>query len=241
MIACMLPRNRGSGGMALPGWGTVARWAAIVVLSAMLLLVVYEVFAVLSAKARTADALAGVSVREVHFGDLSKRRIHVLLTVEDPSFFQNHGLDFTTPGQGMTTITQSLVKRMYFKHFHQGLAKIDQDLIARLVLDPAMRKRDQLEAFVNYSYFGHIDGRDVIGYPDAARTYYGKDLKALSDREFISLVAMQDSPDTLDPRRHFAANTERVNRIVRLLAHKCKPRNLTDVDYVDCAAPPQSH
>ena len=33
-----------------------------------------------------------------------------LLRVEDPSFYEHHGVDLHTPGQGLTTITQALVK-----------------------------------------------------------------------------------------------------------------------------------
>ena len=212
-----------------------ARWAGIGLAAALAALIGYEAWAVMRARARTPAALAAVAVREVHLQDLPKDRIDALLKVNDPGFYRHHGLDFSTPGQGMTTLTQSLVKHMYFKRFHPGFAKIDQDLIARFVLDPAMSKSDQLEAFINYSYFGHPGDRDVVGFADAARTYYGKDLTQLNDRQFLSLVAMLNAPDGLDPRRHAAANAERVDRIQRLLAGTCKPRSWADVDYPDCA------
>ena len=215
--------------------GTFARRAGITLAAVLAALIAYEAWAVMRARAHTPAALAAVAVREVRLRDLPRDRIDALLKVDDPGFYQHHGLDFSTPGQGMTTLTQSLVKHMYFKHFHPGFAKIEQDLIARFVLDPAMSKADQLEAFINYSYFGHPGGRDVVGFADAARTYYGRDLGALNDRQFLSLVAMLNAPDDLDPRRHAAANAERVDRIQRLLAGACKPRSWADVDYPGCA------
>ncbi len=215
--------------------GTAARWIGIAVAAALVALVGYEAYAVARARAATPAALAKVAARPVRLKDLPPGRIAALLAVDDPGFWKHHGLDFKTPGQGMTTITQSLVKHMYFKHFRPGFEKIEQDLIARFVLDGAMSKTDQLEVYIDYSRLGHVDGREVIGFKDAARAYYGKDLGALTDREFLSLVAMNMAPDTLDPRAHAAANAERVDRIQRLLAGACRPRSVTDVTYPDCA------
>ncbi len=205
--------------------------------AALLALIAYEAWAVARAKARTPQALAGVAARPVRLKDLPPSRLAALLKVEDPGFYRHHGVDFETPGQGLTTITQSLVKHLYFERFHPGFAKIEQSLIARFVLDPAMSKPDQLEAYINYSRLGMADGREIVGFGEAARVYYGKDLGALTDREFLSLVAMNMAPATLDPRRHAAANAERVDRIERLLAGACRPRSLFDVAYPDCAKP----
>jgi membrane peptidoglycan carboxypeptidase len=76
----------------------------------------------------------------------------------------------------------------------------------------------------------------VIGYSDAARTYYGRELAQLSDREFLSLVAMTMAPNALDPVRHKSANNDRVRRIEAMLAGKCAPTGLRDVSYEACAA-----
>jgi membrane carboxypeptidase/penicillin-binding protein len=214
--------------------GAGAILLAVVVLGA---LIGYEAFALMRAKLRTPAALAAVAAREVRLKDIPPARIAAFLAVDDPGFWRHHGVDFQTPGQGMTTLTQSLVKRMYFKPFRPGFAKLEQGLIARFVLDPAMGKADQLEVAIDYSYMGHVDGREIIGFPAAARAYYGKELRALTDQEFLGLVALRNAPDALDPRRHPAANAERVARIERLLAGACKPRGLLDVDYPDCARP----
>jgi len=159
----------------------------------------------------------------------------MLLRVEDPGFFRHRGIDFSTPGQGMTTITQSLVKRFYFDDFQPGFAKLEQSLIARFVLDPAMPKEAQLTAFLNHTPFGTVRGRRVTGFAEAARAFYRRELAALGDREFLSLVAMVMAPARLDPLRHPAANAERVGRIERLLAGQCAPQGLRDVGYQGCA------
>ena len=115
----------------------------------------------------------------------------------------------------MTSITQSLVKRFYFERFQPGFAKLEQSLIARFILDPAMSKPAQLRAYINHSHFGWRDGGPIIGLNAAARAYYGHGVERLSDRQFLSLVAMLMAPRDLNPRDHPAANAERVRRIER--------------------------
>ena len=210
---------------------------AIGVFAALLVigLIAFESYAVWKAKQRTPQVLAAVAKGELKLSDLPRRRLAMLLKVEDPNFYRHRGVDFTTPGAGMTTITQSLVKRFYFDRVRPGFAKIEQSLIARFVLDPSLAKNKQLQAYLNFTYFGSRKGDAVTGYADAARTYYGRELAHLSDREFLSLVAMTMAPKKLDPIRYPQANAERVRRIEALLAGRCQPDGLRDVTYKDCA------
>lgn len=198
-------------------------------------LIAFEGYALWRAHKRTPAVLAEAAKGEIVLSDVPKRRLDMLLRVEDPAFYNHQGVDFSTPGAGMTTITQGLVKRFYFAHFQKGFPKIEQSLIARFVLNPAMPKNDQLKAYLNFTYFGRNEGRPVIGYADAARSYYGRELAQLNDREFLSLVAMTIAPNQLDPVRHNAANAERVRRIEAMLAGKCAPQNLRDIAYHACA------
>jgi membrane peptidoglycan carboxypeptidase len=197
-------------------------------------LLFYEGLALYRARQRTPDVIATAARGELTLADLSERRRAMLLRVEDPAFYTHRGLDFSTPGQGMTNLTQSLVKIFYFDSFEPGFAKIEQSLIARFVLDPAMSKDAQLAAFLNHASFGHIRGRPVTGFADAARTYPGRSFADLDDRQFLSLVAMLMAPNALDPVRHKDANAERVRRIEALLAGRCRPVGLRDVTYEAC-------
>ena len=155
-----------------------------------------------------------------------------LLRVEDPSFYQHHGVDLHTPGQGLTTITQALVKWIYFEHFRPGvLNKIRQTLIARYALDPSLSKSAQLELFINRVSLGSMDGTPVYGLARAAELYYGKPFALLGDTEYLSLIAMINSPEGFHLRRRPAANAERVRRIEKLLAGEYTPKALRDMYY----------
>jgi membrane carboxypeptidase/penicillin-binding protein len=216
------------------GW----RRKALVAVPAALILgfVTYEAAAVARAKARTPAILEQAADRPLRLAAVPKRRLAMLLAVEDPGFYRHKGIDFSTPGQGKTNLTQSLVKFLYFDHFRPGFAKIEQSLIARFVLHPAMSKDDQLELYLNRARFGWRGGREIRGFAEAARAYYGKPFGALSDGEYLGLVAMLIAPRDLDPLRHRAANAERVGRIERLLAGRCRPAGLFDVRYPACRA-----
>jgi monofunctional glycosyltransferase len=166
---------------------------------------------------------------------LSSLRTAWLIRVEDPTFPTNSGLDFTTPGASMTTISQSLGKRIFFAQFHPGFPKGELIALTRFALYPKVDKQRTFKAFLATEYFGHRDGRAVIGIGPAARAWFGKPLALLSDREYLSLIAMGPAPNALDPARHAAANAERVARIQRLLAKRCQPTGFNDVMLEGCA------
>ena len=72
---------------------------------------------------------------EIDSHDLSKRQKEILLKVQDPGFYDHSGIDLWTPGAGLTTITQAIVKKLYFNDFKSGIAKIKQSLIARFAVN----------------------------------------------------------------------------------------------------------
>lgn len=199
-------------------------------------LIAYEAFAVLRAQARTPEVLqqAWAQAGPPLSRELPVSWLEALMRVEDPGFRRHRGVDFQTPGQGWTTITQALVKRLYFDRFTPGFGKIEQSLIARFVLSDAISKDEQLDLFLSLAYFGTQDGRDIIGFRSAAVAYYGRALGELDSREFLSLVAMLPAPNELRPGT--ARNNERVARIERLIDGACAPSGWGDVWLDGCAA-----
>ena len=154
----------------------------------------------------------------------------MLLAIEDPEFFHHHGVDLATPGAGMTTITQGLVKLLYFPDgFQPGIAKIKQTLIARYAVDGFVSKQEQLELFLNSAYLGNDARKPVHGFAAAASRYFGKDFKSLTDPEFTALVVMLIAPDRLRPGS--TAHSARMQRVESYLAGHSRPASVLDVDY----------
>lgn len=170
--------------------------------------------------------------------DFQGSRLGWLLKVQDPAFYDHDGVDWWTPGAGYTTMTQGLVKILFYHSgFKAGFLrwrKIQQTIIA-VAFNSRVPKNEQLQLFVNLAYMGTRNGHSVVGFSQAAQEYFGKNFQALTDEEYLSLVAVLVAPERYSPATHLAANQERVTRIHRLITGICKPTGLSDVEYVGCA------
>jgi membrane peptidoglycan carboxypeptidase len=158
---------------------------------------------------------------------LTEAQLNILLEVEDPRFFEHKGIDFSTPGAGITTITQGLVKQIYFDRFKPGIAKIKQTLIARFVLDPLMPKEMQLRRFINTVYLGP----NLKGFKQAANHYFNKEFEQLNEDQYIALVAMIIAPATFSIENYPERNKQRVLRIKRVIKGEYEPKGLFDLYY----------
>ncbi len=183
---------------------------------------------------------------------LPDRTVDILLRVEDPSFREHRGIDPFEPGQGLVTITRALVQMLYLDRYDlsgvagafqsayklvdrvAGPVDLGPDAMA-LVLDSRLGKTRQLQLFLQHVYMGRQGNRQIYGFPDAARAYFGKDARQLSRQEIVTLVAMMIAPNTYHPVRDPRALAERARRIERLLRGGCRPRGVRDVYYADCA------
>ena len=195
---------------------------------------IYEAFAVVKAKSKTSDIFSNALNEKnikITLNDFTKERINSLLSVQDPAFYQHKGFDFSTPGAGKTTITQAMAKYLYFDKFTKGFKKIEQTLIAWLVITPAISKDDQLTVFINSAYLGHVDGKEVRGFSDASKVYFNKTFSSLSESEYLSIVAMLIAPKAFNIRTSSKQNSERVGLIKELLSGKYVPTRNSDVFY----------
>lgn len=165
--------------------------------------------------------------------DLSKRQTEILIKVQDPGFYDHDGVDLSTPGAGLTTITQAIVKKLYFDSFKPGIAKIKQSLIARFAVNELITKDQQLILFINTMYLGNVDNEPIVGLASAAKAYFGLPVNKLTDDQFISLVAMLVSPSTFHITKHPDWNSDRSNRIKAVIAGEYKPKGLMDQFYGD--------
>jgi membrane carboxypeptidase/penicillin-binding protein PbpC len=172
---------------------------------------------------------------EPEAASISRERIEILLAVEDPSFWTNDSWDFSSPGQGGTTLTQSLGKIIFFERFRGEIDKPELMVLSKWVLASLVSKETILRASLAAARFGRDGKGPVIGFAEASRRWFGKEVSALDDREWLSLVAMLIAPRDLDPVKNPGANAERVRRIERLLSGACHPSGLMDQWLEGCA------
>jgi membrane carboxypeptidase/penicillin-binding protein len=216
-----------------------------------LLLAIY-----LSAVLLWANAVAGDLLRQTpslhHSVQIQPRHVSALTKVEDPAFFEHRGLNISN-GQGLTTLTSVVARDLFLgksdmegisgaaQSFYRGVfdccKRIDlgRDVMA-LVLDAHATKQQQLNMYLNSTYFGSLNGKAVIGFDAAAKAYHGKDLFRLSDEEFFDLMAMPIAPNHYHPARNPEQHAERARRIAALVAGECEASGWLDLSYEDCAA-----
>jgi hypothetical protein len=167
--------------------------------------------------------------------DLGLGRAEQLLLVEDPAFMNHNGVDLGTPGSGLTTLSQSLGKRVGFSSFRPGIQKIR--LIGYAMgLESKLSKQQILALYLDTVWMGPGPDRPIAGFFEASRLIYGRTPAALSDHEFLSLVAVPIAPRKFSLVARGPRLEERVSRIERLVSKKCRPSGLRDVWLDGCAA-----
>ena len=194
----------------------------------------YETYAIFKARSKTPEIFNTILKSEkikLQLSDLTKKQKSALLSIEDSNFYTHNGFDFQTAGAGLTSITQAMVKYLYFDHFEAGFKKLEQTLIAWLAVTPLISKNNQLTVFINTAYMGKVDGKQIRGFSDASNAYYDKNFSELSDDEYLSLVALLIAPNTFHILKHKDKNDERVKRIKKVLSGEYQPKSLNDMLY----------
>ncbi len=179
---------------------------------------------------KEAKALADKGLGSDQLG-AAKRAL--LIAVEDPTFDTNNGTDFSTPGAGQTTITQSLSKRLASNEFKPGIRKIRQTGYA-IGLSRSLTKNEVLTLALSTGKFRGSDGEWISGFDAASRRYFAKSLADLDRSQFLVLVASIIAPNELAPDAPNAKLIERVARIENLVQGKCKPSSYNDVWLEGC-------
>ncbi|AWZ00739.1 MAG: transglycosylase domain-containing protein [Rhodobiaceae bacterium] len=155
-------------------------------------------------------------------------RLDSLLMVQDPGFWEHSGVDLTTPGAGLTTMSQSLSKRLGFEQFQPGVQKIRQTGYA-LGLESTLSKPQIVALFLDTVEMGHGHDGWVTGFFTASVAVYGREVAALEDELFHRLLAVMIAPSNYNLLGEDAKLAERAKRIERLLKGNCRPESLGDI------------
>lgn len=153
------------------------------------------------------------------YGDVPPVLVGAILSIEDRRFFEHSGLDAIgiaralwswtgahTAGdedrkQGGSTITQQLVKNTYLTPERSLRRKFNEAILAS-VLERRLSKQDILALYCNEVYLGQRASVAVRGVEQAARVFFGKELKDLSLAEAATIAGMIQSPASYAPDRH---------------------------------------
>src|SRR6185295_4651335 len=136
---------------------------------------------------------------------------HAILSIEDQRFFQHPGVDVwgiaralvrnagdERVGQGGSTITQQLVKNTYLSAEKTFTRKYAEAMLA-FALEQRLSKQDIFALYCNEVYLGQRGAVGVRGVRQAARVYFGKELKDISLAEAATIAGMIQGPSRYSP------------------------------------------
>lgn len=140
------------------------------------------------------------------FEEIPKLMRDSLLAVEDSRFYEHHGIDpigvlravvaNLTGGrtQGASTITQQ-VARTFFLTREKTLSRKLKEALLSLKIERELGKDQILTLYMNQIYLGARS----YGFAEAAQTYFGKPLSALSAAECAMLAGLPQNPANVNP------------------------------------------
>lgn len=148
------------------------------------------------------------------FDSIAPAMVQALVATEDERFYEHSGIDFKAlfraivkrglmrqkSAGGGSTITQQLAKQLYSVRAQNTMERLFQKPIEWMIaleLERYYTKEEIITMYLNYFDFLH----NAVGVKTAARTYFGKDPKALSTEECATLVGMCKNPSYYNPVR----------------------------------------
>lgn len=177
------------------------------------------------------DPFSKAGKREaVRFADIPPVLLHAILATEDRRFFQHSGVDVfgivrallhntgeNRPGQGGSTITQQLVKNTYLTSERTVRRKYAEAMLS-FALERRLSKEDIFALYCNEIYLGQRGAVTVRGVEEAARIYFGKELKNLSLAEAATIAGMIQGPMRYSPLHHPEISQARRNVVLEAMA-----------------------
>ncbi|APX13215.1 transglycosylase domain-containing protein [Tateyamaria omphalii] len=165
---------------------------------------------------------------------LGVERLRPLILVQDPGFLDHGGVDLSTAGAGLTTISQSLSKRLGFEEFRPGIGKIRQTGFA-IGLEDRLNKVQILALWLDTVEMGRGPEGWMTGFFQASESIYGRALGELNNQEYHRLLAVLIAPGQFRLLEADGALDERASRISRLLSGDCSPDGQGGVWLDGCA------
>jgi penicillin-binding protein 1B len=166
----------------------------------------------------------------VRYSEIPPVLVHAILSIEDHRFFQHSGLDLfgigrallrnagdERVGQGGSTITQQLVKNTYLSP-ERTLQRKYAEAMLSVALERRLSKADIFALYCNEVYLGQRGAAAVRGVAEAARIYFGKELKELSLPEAATIAGMIQGPIRYSPTQHAEAAQARRNLVLEAMA-----------------------
>jgi len=152
-----------------------------------------------------------------------------LIGVEDQRYLEHFGVDLKSIArafvtnirkgrfeQGGSTISQQLVKNMFFTNEKTFSRKL-KEMVMSIYVEQKFPKEKILEAYLNEVYWGALQGIKVKGVLAASYFYFGKKPAEISAYEGSILISLLKGPSYFSPLKKFERLKDRTNVVYNKL------------------------
>jgi 1A family penicillin-binding protein len=115
-------------------------------------------------------------------------------------------------GNGGSTITQQVAKRVYFSDL-PGLERKLKEVPMSIAMEMKFSKNDILTIYLNRAYLG----AGTFGFEAASQRYFGKSARTVNPAEAAMLAGLLKAPSTYAPTRDLGRAQDRANLIIGLM------------------------
>jgi penicillin-binding protein 1B len=169
--------------------------------------------------------------RHVPLASLPPHVINAVLAIEDRRFYDHPGVDpigavralwTNLRGDspylvGGSTVTQQIVKNTFLTPEKTLRRKLQEQFMA-IVLESRFTKDQILEIYLNDVVLGQRGPFAIHGVAEAARMFFGKDVRNVTLAEAATMAGVIQSPSRLSPFRNPERARDRRNVVLREMA-----------------------
>jgi len=168
--------------------------------------------------------------RYLPLASMPKHMVDAVLSIEDRRFYDHPGVDpiriagalFTNVFgdnrylEGGSTLTQQIIKNMLLTPAQTPQRKLKEQFMA-LVLETRFTKDQILELYLNDIVLGQRGPFEIRGVSEAARVFFGKDVRNITVAEAATIAGIIQSPSRLSPLRNPDRARERRNVVLKAM------------------------
>jgi penicillin-binding protein 1A len=172
----------------------------------------------------------------ISIGRMPKHLINAFLAAEDHNFFSHSGISwkgilrstlanlyYRRIVQGASTITQQLVKLLFFDAQKTFTRKVKEQFYS-LIVERQFTKEQILETYLNHVYFGS----GIYGVQSATQRFWGVPVEKISVDQAATLAAIVRSPASYSPLLAPSSSQQRRNVILHSMF---RLRHITEKQY----------
>jgi penicillin-binding protein 1B len=173
----------------------------------------------------------GARRRYVPLASIPQHVVDAVLVIEDRRFYEHSGVDpigiiratvENLRGDkpylvGGSTLTQQIVKNTFLTPAQTLRRKLQEQYMA-LVLESRFSKDQILELYLNDVVLGQRGPFEIRGVSEAARVFFGKDVRNVTLGEAATIAGIIQTPSRLSPFRNPDRARERRNVVLRAMA-----------------------